>query len=85
MKLYIATLILHAEYEISATTFADTSAEDLAFQVCEYLDKEGETPYDPVDIIIECENGNQHNEPLSIGADTDLCHEYLLTTKVTEI
>lgn len=84
MKLYIATLILHAEYEISATTFADTSAEDLASKVCDYLDEEG-APYDPMDVLIECKNGNQHNEPLSIGADTDLCHEYLLTTKVTEI
>ena len=84
MKLYIATIIKHYEFGIEPTTFVSGTSTGAMVQVCDYLDDEG-APYDSTDILIECENGNQHNEPLSIGVDTDLCHEYLLTTKVIEI
>lgn len=84
MKLYIATLILHAEYEITATTFVAESSNLLASQVIDYLEAD-DTPFDSTDILMECENGNQHNEPLSIGADTDLSREYLLTTAIKEV
>ena len=86
MKLYIATLILHAEYEITATTFVAESSNLLASQVIDYLEAD-DTPFDSTDILMECENGNQQswNEPLSIGADTDLSREYLLTTTIKEV
>ena len=85
MKLYIATLIKHDEYFVSAETFVSDTAEGVASKVVNFLDGE-EVPHDPDDILLECGNGNQHGagEPLSIGVDTDLCREYLLTTKVTE-
>ena len=86
MRLYIATLIKHDEYFISAETFVSETSEGVASQVAKHLDAE-EIPYDHSDILLECGNGNQHGagEPLSIGVDTDVCHEYLLTTKVVEV
>ena len=94
MKLYIATLIKHDEYFVSAETFvSDTAetfvsdtAEGVASKVVNFLDGE-EVPHDPYDILLECGRGNQDGagEPLSIGVDADLCREFLLTTKVAEV
>jgi len=85
MKLYIATLIKHDEYFITAQTFTATTADGVACQVADLLDRE-DIPYEYSDILSECSRSNQSEAsgPLSIGIDTDLCHEYLLTTKVVE-
>ena len=86
MKLYIATLIKHDEYFISAEIFYADTPDGVACQVADILDRE-EIPYDYSDILMECETGNTSSPasgPLSIGLDTDLCHEYLLTTRVVE-
>lgn len=84
MKLYIATIANHAEYEIShECTLVATSANELASKVYDYLSEE--IPVDLTDLVIECSNGNQHGEPLSQGVDTDLCHEYLLFTSIQEV
>ena len=95
MKLYIATLLNHYEYGIDhERTFVAFGPHGLASQVYDYLvhdylsevsQDEEEHPFDLASIMIECTNGNEGGEPLSMGVDTDLCHEYLLTTKVTEI
>ena len=85
MKLYIATLIKHDEYDITAKTFVGKTPQGVAVKVSDYLDNEQEVPYDFCDILTECENGNEKGEPLSIGADTDLCHEFLLTTSIQEV
>jgi hypothetical protein len=89
MKLYIATLLCHNEYGIDhAKTFIAHDPDGLACQVYDWLSDgvdDEENPYDFTSILIECTNGNEGGEPLSMGVDTDLCHEYLLTTKITEI
>jgi len=89
MKLYIATLIKHDEHFISHEhTFVAYGPNGLACQVYDFLSKgvqdDEENPFDFTSILIECMNGNEGGEPLSIGLDADLCHEYLLSTKVVE-
>lgn len=90
MKLHIATLLKHDEYFVShERTFVAHGPNGLACQVYDYLSEnipeDEENPFDFTSILIECTNGNEKGEPLSMGVDTDLCHEYLLTTKVIEI
>ena len=86
MRLYIATLIKHEDGFISAETFVSEKAGGVASKVAKRLEEE-DVPFDPADILLECVNGNLHGagEPLSIGVDTDVCHEYLLTTKIAEV
>ena len=90
MKLYIATILKHDEYFVShERTFVEKTSEDLANKVYDYLsedvEEDEENPFDPASILVECTNGNEGGEPLSMGLDTDLRNEFLLATKVVEI
>lgn len=92
MKLYIGTLIERSEqFEPTIITLVSESSAGLANQIDDSLSlieqgREVEIPRDFVDILIECENGNQDSEPLSIGEDSPFAEvEFLLSTTIKEI
>ena len=93
MKVYIGTLIEKcADGQLFIQTHAAKSAIELAMAI-EYALRTEENergidiPRDVNDIKLECSRDNQSwgGDPLSIGDDIDLTHEFLLSTKIVDL
>lgn len=93
MKIYIATLIEKCEDgQMFIQTHAATTADALMRKVIDAIETEKSErgiyiPYEPMDILMECERGNQPNgsEPLSLGMEDDLSNEFLLSTNIIDL
>lgn len=91
MKIYIGTLIekctdgqVFIQTHVSRDHYGLAIMIDNAFRT-EERERSIEIPRDIGDILCECERGNQTDEPLSIGEDQDLAHEFLLSTVIKEV
>ena len=93
MKIYIATLIEKNENNLLLIqTHAATTPGALMRKVIDAIEDEKfergiHIPYEPLDILMECERGNQldGSEPLSFGWDDDLLNEFLLSTNIIDL
>ena len=93
MKIYIATLIEKCEDgQMFIQTHAATTAGSLMQKVIDAIETEKfergiHIPYEPTDILMECERGNQldGSEPLSFGWEDDLLNEFLLSTNIIDL
>ena len=92
-KIYIGTLIEvgHDSGQTFVQTHTASDAYALAAKIENALNIEREETgldivFDWLDLLIECTNGNQHNEPLSIDIEGEpYGHEFLLSTKIQTI
>ena len=90
MKLYIGTLIENQDGQAFVQTHVSGTHWGLATLIDDAISVEENErsisfPRDFSDILHECEFGNQHNEPLSIGEDVPFAPEILLSTYVAEV
>lgn len=90
MKHYIGTIIEKcADGQIFAQTYVSGTECGLAVLLDDALITEEEErgieiPRDFCDILAECTLGNQNSEPLSLGEDADLSHEFLISTTIKD-